>query len=294
MKESKNQKTLKEADRTYLDKIATPVEAIRLGLIKMIELIYLMAAEEPYTDVLPELRKEFFLPSNHKYYGKDWVRIRAGCNVEIKTGIGCRRCYWINLLRRWTGVLPNELKKEMKPIPYIPCYWFDKVSGEYYKIDRSHKITPNWFYNSSIKLEDFLQYMKDIEKTYQLQLPSPKWLYPDEAYPDISQVVENQGRIATEFVDDIQESERKSLTGKEARELGQLRKEKLKWDDSIVAAVKAGLFCSSQGRSITKKELDTELYQQKLGQIHKTTFDRIWKAIPQELRSLGGRPKESS
>ncbi len=85
----------------------------------------------------------------------------------------------------------------------------------------------------------------------------------------------------------------KSLTSEEAIELGRLRTEKTKWNDSIVAAVKAALFCSRQGRPVTRKQLHDELYRLKLDLIPNTTFDRIWKAIPQDLRHLGGAPKKS-
>lgn len=84
------------------------------------------------------------------------------------------------------------------------------------------------------------------------------------------------------------------LASKEARELGQLRTEKQKWDKSIKVTAHAVLFATKQGRRITREELWKELEREKLDDIPNTTFERIWKAIPEELRNLGGRPKSSS
>ena len=62
------------------------------------------------------------------------------------------------------------------------------------------------------------------------------------------------------FVEDVAKFEtdnpkffknRENLNSKEKRKLGQLEREKEKWDNSIKAAVKMGLFCSEQKGSIT-------------------------------------------
>jgi len=45
------------------------------------------------------------------------------------------------------------------------------------------------------------------------------------------------------------------LDGEDARELGQLREEKKKWDASILAAVQAGIHCSEIHDEITRGEL---------------------------------------
>ncbi|GAG37422.1 unnamed protein product, partial [marine sediment metagenome] len=54
------------------------------------------------------------------------------------------------------------------------------------------------------------------------------------------------------------------------------------------------LFCSRQDRPVTRKQLHDELYRLKLDSIPDTTLDRIWKAIPEKFRNLGGRPKSYS
>ena len=83
------------------------------------------------------------------------------------------------------------------------------------------------------------------------------------------------------------------LTGGERKELGQLKREKEKWDDSIRATVVATQYCVSQGRPVTRDETWNELRNHRLGEIPGTTFEKIWKAIPQKCRHAGGRPKKA-
>jgi hypothetical protein len=81
------------------------------------------------------------------------------------------------------------------------------------------------------------------------------------------------------------------LSGKEKQELGRLQREKEKWDDSIRAAVVAGLFCAGlKGQRIIRDQLWEALRQEGLDSIPDTTFDKIWKAVPEKFRHPGGRP----
>jgi hypothetical protein len=80
------------------------------------------------------------------------------------------------------------------------------------------------------------------------------------------------------------------LSGRERQELGRLRREKEKWDDSIRAAVVATQYCVLRGFSVTRRETWEELGRHKLAKIPDTVFEKIWKAIPQEYRHAGGRP----
>ncbi len=90
------------------------------------------------------------------------------------------------------------------------------------------------------------------------------------------------------------EDEKESLTPNEKRELGRLRNEKIKWDSSIKAATIAGIFCGTQSQLITKKKLRKELESHKLYlNLSDTTFEKIWKAIPEKHKNLGGRPRKS-
>jgi hypothetical protein len=72
-----------------------------------------------------------------------------------------------------------------------------------------------------------------------------------------------------------------------------LRKEKIKWDDSIKAAVIATEFCCKQENPVTRLLLKDELAKHgygKPGKISDFVLEKIWKALPQKYRSTGGRP----
>ena len=75
------------------------------------------------------------------------------------------------------------------------------------------------------------------------------------------------------------------------RELGQLRREKEKWNSSIDVAVKIGIFCQQENRVFNRHEIEDEVFRIDKTLPH-TTFERIWKAIPQQYKSKGGRPKK--
>lgn len=85
--------------------------------------------------------------------------------------------------------------------------------------------------------------------------------------------------------------EREALVAKDRRELGQLRNEKAKWDESIRATVHAVLFCTTQEKPVTRKKLWGELEEKGCGSIADSTFQKIWKAIPDQYRHKGGRPR---
>jgi len=84
----------------------------------------------------------------------------------------------------------------------------------------------------------------------------------------------------------------KEVTAEEARELGQLRLEKNKWDSSIIAAFHIGMYCAHlEQHRITRNELANEVYKID-DKIPDTTIDKIWKAIPKDLRKDAGRPRK--
>jgi hypothetical protein len=99
-------------------------------------------------------------------------------------------------------------------------------------------------------------------------------------------------RIENENPDFLQKHPSK-MTAEESREYGQLKIEKIKWDKSINAAVHATIFCIDQEKPVTRKQLRNHLSEKKLEDIPDTTFEKIWKAIPQEYRSAGGRPPKA-
>ena len=86
-----------------------------------------------------------------------------------------------------------------------------------------------------------------------------------------------------------------SVKGKDAQELGRLRKYEEKWDAAIEAAVEAGLWVAElwakNKTKITKPKLIERLEKYDLPDT--VIAEKIWKAIPDKYRSKGGRPKKS-
>jgi len=82
-----------------------------------------------------------------------------------------------------------------------------------------------------------------------------------------------------------------TMDAKDIRELGQLRREKEKWKSSIDAAVKIGIFCQQQDRVFNRHEIQDKMFKIDNNLPH-TTFESIWKALPQQYKSQGGRPKK--
>jgi hypothetical protein len=85
----------------------------------------------------------------------------------------------------------------------------------------------------------------------------------------------------------------KPLQPDEARELGRLRNEKSKWDNSVEAAVHIGIYCKEldkKGHKITRSMLIDEINVIGFKDLPTTTIEKIWKAIPQKFRKKAGRP----
>ncbi|MGE4441787.1 MAG: hypothetical protein AB7D27_09900 [Desulfomicrobium sp.] len=87
---------------------------------------------------------------------------------------------------------------------------------------------------------------------------------------------------------------RDGLSLREKQELGRLRAEKEKWDLSLRATISIALSLS-EGKRATKEDLWGVLKEQGIfrNELPDTTFLKIWSLIPQQFKSLGGRPKRS-
>lgn len=118
----------------------------------------------------------------------------------------------------------------------------------------------------NIHLEDIFFLKTDVEEVEHLN----PWL--------------NKNNTAPENLD--------PMNGQEKRELGQLRIEKKKWNDSIQAAVQIGMWVEAQKGKLKREEVKDKLYEIDRD-IPNTTFEKIWKAIPAEYRHSGGRPKKT-
>lgn len=83
------------------------------------------------------------------------------------------------------------------------------------------------------------------------------------------------------------------LTAKERRRLGQLEREKEKWDIAIQAAVDLSIYCLNlrEGTEITRAIVEDFLHKKKYS-LPSTTVEKLWKALPGDFKSKGGRPKK--
>ncbi|ACL06462.1 hypothetical protein Dalk_4785 [Desulfatibacillum aliphaticivorans] len=80
------------------------------------------------------------------------------------------------------------------------------------------------------------------------------------------------------------------LDGKERTELGRLKNEKKTWDSSLEAAFYLGVVNNVNER-IKRQELKT-IYREKFPDqkaYPDTTFDRIWKKVPESMKFTGGK-----
>ena len=106
-------------------------------------------------------------------------------------------------------------------------------------------------------------------------------------------------------IEDVKEFENKygafaqtannDFINKDARELGRLRREKFKWDDSIKASVHIGIFCNEsleKGVKITKRKLEDKIFKLGFKDLPNTTIEKIWKALPEKYKKKAGRPSK--
>ena len=82
-----------------------------------------------------------------------------------------------------------------------------------------------------------------------------------------------------------------TLDPKEARKLGQLEREKEKWNDSIISSVQIGMWAAGKKELFRRDDVKDKLCEIN-PDIPDTVFEKIWKAIPEEKRHKGGRPKK--
>ena len=83
-----------------------------------------------------------------------------------------------------------------------------------------------------------------------------------------------------------------SYSDKDARLLGQLKREKEKWSLSLEAAIKIGLYLSTINNEITRNDLFAKLDKDGFSDLPDTTIEKIWKAIPNNYKKSAGRPKK--
>ena len=146
---------------------------------------------------------------------------------------------------------------------------------------------------SLYKIEQKVNYDNKLEQWNILLQQVELMINPEKT----SQYTEEEMKKIEELEAEIAKlKQTQELSGKEHQEFGRLRKEKEKWDLSIKVAARAGVIASTSEEKITRPKLWTELEASGViknsGEIPDTTFKKIWDAIPQEYRNLGGRPSK--
>jgi hypothetical protein len=96
---------------------------------------------------------------------------------------------------------------------------------------------------------------------------------------------ENQG-----LINDSSENDMK-LSAKDARLLGQLKREKETWDKSLAVAVQVGIFCAQEDREVKRDEIFDFVHQLD-DKIPKTSIEKILKVIPAKYRKSAGAPQK--
>jgi hypothetical protein len=107
----------------------------------------------------------------------------------------------------------------------------------------------------------------------------------------LGEVADANAKAAPAQTMELQEAE--TLSVKEKRELGRLRKEKGKWNESIEAAVEAGLHYAKfpEGETLTKDAFADFIYEAGFKTLPDSTVEKIRAALPDEIKHKGGRPK---
>jgi hypothetical protein len=94
---------------------------------------------------------------------------------------------------------------------------------------------------------------------------------------------------------ELRNEEQGQISKKEKKELGQLRNEKSKWDDSIKASFQIGIYCrelSEQDKKITHSMLDQKIFDLGFKDLPDSTIELIWKGISENYRQKAGRPRK--
>jgi hypothetical protein len=83
------------------------------------------------------------------------------------------------------------------------------------------------------------------------------------------------------------------LNAKDKRQLGQLKREKEKWNGSLNVAVKIGVFCREQTMPVTRRVVWDKVFEID-NTLPDAVIERIWKSIPEQYKSKGGRPNKEA
>lgn len=154
------------------------------GFIKMVDLAHVLAGEEIYNDVLGPLCDKYLKS----------MLVIEGNNVKTKKG----RCScWINLFWAWTKTRAKTINNSLGSIKTLNLY-----HGEPYKerviIDLTNRKTTG--FHNEIQLDEFIEYIKYIERACYFEIPLPSWFSEDL-----------DGQIPKEDLTDVDQLEQEEL-----------------------------------------------------------------------------------
>lgn len=161
-------------DNNEFDRSGVVRKAIREGYIPIIELVGILAEDVSYINVLPIL------------YNKVLPRLGFPRQMDFNT-FGDRHHCWMTIIRRWGGMEDNPaLKKRMPSIKYLNCYYRDKINnGDFIIFDRRVQLPDCINQNHFINLDEFSEYLKNIEFDFQVSIPCPEFLFLRNHYAKI-------------------------------------------------------------------------------------------------------------
>ena len=87
------------------------------------------------------------------------------------------------------------------------------------------------------------------------------------------------------------ESDDDKFSREDARQFGMLKRQKLKLDASILAAVQIAIYCANTDHRITRDEMGDMIYKID-NDIPKSICELIWQALPDQMKKGPGRPKK--
>ena len=149
--------------------------AKRDSAIKLQDLTYIMAADESYNDILPELWDKFDLNKANRIPQLNYENGRLDKNGNLKFKEDRVGAWWWVWARLAIITEIDEFYfKELPPvINSLPLYYFTR--GELIKVEDGNKRKEDHF----VKLDDLEAFIKNIEEKYSLNIPLPTRLFPD-------------------------------------------------------------------------------------------------------------------
>ena len=149
--------------------------AKRDSAIKLQDLIYIMAADESYNDVLFKLWDIFDLNEANRIPQVKYGDGRLDINGNLKFKEDRAGAWWWVWTRLAIITEINEFYfKDLPPvINSLPLYCFTR--GELIKVKDGNKKKENHF----VKLDDLEEFLNDIERKFALTVPLPSELFPN-------------------------------------------------------------------------------------------------------------------